>query len=255
MHILMYHEITAKDPSDVHAICVQHFIEQMGWLRQAGYRVISLAEWVKASQSRKAMSSSEADATTVAITFDDGYQDNYTLALPVLLEYNFPATIFLASGLIEATSRWRSGALANSLMLTWAQVLEMSSLGIEFGSHTATHADLTRLNQETIDEELRASRRQIEQQLGRPVELFAYPYSRSTTGIKQQVRTAGYQAACTYRPFYVGRAGRDPFELQRIGILATDTLPDFKAKLQGSLQRQMQFRRSQIHQLLRGGGQ
>jgi peptidoglycan/xylan/chitin deacetylase (PgdA/CDA1 family) len=226
----MYHEIVEGEPQEVHAVSVHRFADQMAWLRNAGYRVVSLADGLTVCKSTPT-------SDTVAITFDDGYQDNYTIALPLLLEHQFPATIFLVTGCMGVTSAWRTGRLSLSPMLTWPQAREMAALGVTFGSHTLTHPDLTGLDANAARQELVASRQQIEDALGCRAEIFAYPYSRLNARVKDLVRESGYRLACTYRPNYVGPAGRNCLELERIGILADDTLDDFRQKLRGDLRR------------------
>ncbi len=248
MKILEYHEIVSGKPDEIHAVRLTSFAEQSDWLHQAGYHVISLSDWIKTLTIQK----TRQPGRSIAITFDDGYQDNYTNAMPVLQQHGFNATIFLTTSQVGATSTWREGALAVSPMVSWDQAREMANLGVVFGSHSVTHTDLTRLELQDLDNELNWSRQQIEQQLGHAVQLFSYPYSRTNSVVKSRVKEADYKAACTYLPFFVGEAGSDPFELQRIGILATDTLQDFIHKVRTSLRRRLLWHRSQLYRHLRG---
>ena len=222
----------------------------MDWLYRSGYQTVGLEEWLAA----RAHNGQALPRKPVVITFDDGYQDNYKLAWPVLQQYSFRATIFLVSGLIGKCSEWREVPFSKTPMIAWDQVREMAQNGIGFGSHTRTHSDLTQLDAQSIERELRCSRNQIEQEAGRPVRLFSYPYSRLSATIKQQVLTAGYRAAFTYRPWYVGRAGQDQFELQRIGILSSDTIDEFAAKMQGSPRKRVIWYRRQLGQWLKRPG-
>jgi peptidoglycan/xylan/chitin deacetylase (PgdA/CDA1 family) len=229
VRILLYHEIVAGEPREIHAVAASSFAAQMAWLCQAGYRVVALEDWLTTGQG------ATLPRNIVAITFDDGYRDNYTAAWPVLQEHGFPATIFLVTGSVGGTSRWREGSLGRAPMLTWAQVREMARSGVAFGAHTVTHPRLTSLDLESAGRELADSRDQIEQVLGRPVLSVAYPYSQVDPQIRALADRCGYRLGCTYRPGYVGPAGWDALALERIAILATDTLDDFRGKVRGGL--------------------
>ncbi|MCU0489692.1 MAG: polysaccharide deacetylase family protein, partial [Anaerolineales bacterium] len=198
MKILEYHEIVAGQPEEIHAVSAQRFSEQLAWLSDQGYQVVRLGDWIEPARRE-----SFKGKRLIALSFDDGYGDNFEQAFPLLQARNYPATIFLVSAAIGKTSAWREGALGESPMLTWAQVREMRQAGIEFGSHTLSHADLTQLDLKTIAYELRQSRTDIENHLGEPVTLFSYPFSQLNGEIKRQAAEAGYLAACTYQPFYV----------------------------------------------------
>lgn len=246
MKILEYHEIVAGQPQEIHAVSAQRFAEQLTWLSDQGYRVVRLGDWIDPA-GRQNLN----DRRLIALSFDDGYGDNYKQAFPLLQAQNCPATIFLVSAAIGKTSTWRKGALAESPMLTWAQVDEMRRAGIEFGSHTLSHADLSRLDPNAIEFELRQSRADIENHLGEPVTLFSYPFSRFNQEIKHLAAQTGYRAACTYQPFYVGGPGHDRFAIQRVGILANDSLEDFAQKIKASLSRRLKWTRYRVRQFLR----
>jgi peptidoglycan/xylan/chitin deacetylase (PgdA/CDA1 family) len=260
MRILLYHEVVADEPREIHAVAVRRFAAQMAWLRQAGYRVVALEDWLALGGARglAAGQGRPLPRNAVAITFDDGYRDNYSAAWPVLQEHGFPATVFLVTGSMGGTSCWREGALDRTPMLTWAQVREMARSGVAFGAHTVTHPRLTGLDLESAGRELADSRDQIEQRLGRPVLSVAYPYSQLDPQIKALAGRCGYRLGCTYRPGYVGSAGRDALALERIAILATDTLDAFQGKVRGGLRwRAAWYRRmlgTQARDLLPGKG-
>lgn len=244
MKILEYHEIVNGEPQEIHAVKAAQFNAQMAWLHENDYRVIRLSDYVRWSrQGHFPEDLTRKKESLIALTFDDGYQDNYDTALPILQKVGFPATIFLATGLIGKSSAWREAELGQTAMLTWEQILEMNSLNIEFGSHTVSHADLTQLDSGRVEQELRLSREEIEIRLGQVVTLFSYPFSRSNSLVKRAVQQAGYQAACTYRPFYVNKAGRDLYNLQRIGIIADDDLSDFVEKITSSISKRLKWSR------------
>ena len=227
MRILMYHDVVVGTPQEVHGVSVEQFTEQMQWLHDAGYQVIGIEDWFAAQRVGKS-----TPANAVAITFDDGFEDNYTRAWPILQRHGFTATIFLVTATLAATSAWREGNLARAPMLTPQQILEMAEDGVTFGSHTISHRRLTQLSDVAeIDCELVASKAVLEQLLQREVLSVCYPFSQVNALIKARARAAGYQMGFTYAPGYVGAPGRDWLELRRTGILATDTVESFAQKV------------------------
>jgi peptidoglycan/xylan/chitin deacetylase (PgdA/CDA1 family) len=228
----MYHQVVAENPGDIHAVSVEMFADQMRWLHKHSYQVTAVEELFsgggfKHSKSRKPQ---------IAITFDDGYLDNFTNALPILKDYGFKATIFLVSKRVGRTNDWdQAPSLAGAPLLGWKNIQEMADYGIQFGAHSCTHPDLTHLLPWQVKAEINSSRRIIEQQLQSPIRTFAYPYSRFDESITKMVLESGFEYACTYQPGYVGGAGIRRMALQRTGILATDTLEDFVGKVQARI--------------------
>ncbi|MFO8155033.1 MAG: polysaccharide deacetylase family protein, partial [Thiohalospira sp.] len=226
MRILMYHDIVSDTPREVHDVSVAQFAAQMSWLDETGYQVVSAESWAAARTSKEPL-----PANAVAITFDDGFENTYHLAWPILQRHRFPATVFLVTGALAGTSAWRHGALAATSLLSRRQILQMAQGRIGFGSHTVTHTPLTDLTTvAAIDRELVVSKAALEQLLDREVVSLCYPFSRVNAEIRQRVQMAGYELAFTYDPGYVGSPGHDPFQLRRTGILATDTLETFAHK-------------------------
>src|SRR5262245_16711045 len=116
-----------------------------------------------------------------ALTFDDGYQDNHSHALPILAKYRTPATFFITAGFVERDpevlqrfARMVGGESAGFVPLDWPQVGELLASGMEIGSHTYSHPNLARLSHEQTYEELRRSREVISDRLGRAIDSFAY---------------------------------------------------------------------------------
>lgn len=224
----MYHDIVPGTPQEIHSVSVTQFAAQMRWLQDAGYQVTTVEAWFAAWTTGKPV-----PRKTVAITFDDGFQDNHTVAWPILQRHGFPATIFVVTGAIAKSSTWRDTVPVSVPMLTTEQIIEMAEWGICFGSHTVTHRRLTELDSEAIDRELIDSKKALENLLQRRVTSFSYPYSAVNPEIKSRVRAAGYQLALTYEPYCVGGPGRDALQLRRIGVLATDTIENFARKVRG----------------------
>jgi peptidoglycan/xylan/chitin deacetylase (PgdA/CDA1 family) len=224
----MYHQIVANDPPDIHAVSVEAFEGQVKWLHDQGYKGVAIEE-----RNLDRADAQDGHDRQIAITFDDGYLDVFTNALPILKKYDFQATIFLVAKRVGSVNDWdQAPGLTGAPLLDWSHVHEMVDQGICFGGHTCTHPDLTAIQAAQMEEEIRESRRIIEDKLRMPIRTFAYPYSRYNESIVKVVSECGFDYACTYSPGYIGGAGDQHFLLQRTGILATDTLHDFASKVQ-----------------------
>ena len=170
--ILTYHSISENLFGKVHPYHqintpASVFALQMKWLRREGYRTIHLSELLEGFEAGRDLSK------TFVLTFDDGYQDFYTEAFPLLKQCGFAATVFLATDRIRDTAVRVEGAD----YLTWSEVRELHAEGMTLGSHSVTHADLRSLGPEQIDYELGYSKECIEQKTGSAVESFSYPFT------------------------------------------------------------------------------
>jgi peptidoglycan/xylan/chitin deacetylase (PgdA/CDA1 family) len=198
--ILNYHKIDTL----YHSLSIppQEFEEQMAYLSQNGFTTISPDQLMSYLNHGK-----ELPEKPILITFDDGYLDNYTNAYPILKKYGFTATIFLVTNLVGHDERF----------MTWDHVREMQKDGFVFGSHSVSHAVLTKLSREQAMAELIDSRKEMEQQLGVKARYFAYPTGAYNLVVEEMVKQAGYKAAFTIR---YGLAGTDsnPYALERIPI-------------------------------------
>jgi peptidoglycan/xylan/chitin deacetylase (PgdA/CDA1 family) len=172
----------------------------------------------------------------VMITFDDGYADNFTDALPLLRRYGCPALVFLPTDLVGSGAfPWDpGGAPGTSAALSWDQAREMAASGIAFGSHSKTHPRLTHLEGRGLESELLDSKARIERETGTPAVFFAYPGGVSSPQVADAVGRAGYTAAFTTVPGVVDRQS-DRLALRRTEISASDPMPVFALKLSGAL--------------------
>jgi len=165
----------------------------------------------------------------LAITFDDGYRDNYENAAPVLERLSLPATFFIVSRWMDTqiVPWWDEELGIRHPWMTWDQVRSLRRRGFEIGAHTQTHVDLGSITTDEARREVEGARYDLERRLGAPVTSFAYPYGRRanlTDANREVVRAAGFRCCCAG---YGGANphGTDPFHLQRVPISGFDLWP------------------------------
>ncbi|MEW6665515.1 MAG: polysaccharide deacetylase family protein [Thermodesulfobacteriota bacterium] len=149
---------------------------------------------------------------SVMVTFDDGYLDNYTNALPILERYGARATIFLSVRMIGETLLWDERSTS---FLSLFQIKEIRRRGIDFGSHGMTHRSLTKCPDKQVKEEIRLSKKALEDLLGQEVGLFSYPFGHYDRAVKETVRLSGFKCAFTLHKG-INRKGTDPYALRRL---------------------------------------
>ena len=151
-----------------------------------------------------------------ALTFDDGFDNFYTRAFPILSEYNMRATVFLVSGRCGTTSDWarQPEDHQSRQLMSWSRIEELHRAGVEFGAHTMTHPMLTTLPPDEAQAEILDSKREIEDQIGASVQSFAYPYGDESAALRKIVRQ-NFDVGCSTRMGYL-KAGSLPESVERL---------------------------------------
>lgn len=200
--IIMYHQVVPNPcPLNKLAISVKTFESQMEFLKRNHYHVLPLENVVDLMKNQKKIPS-----RTIALTFDDGKENNYTHIFPILKKYNFPATLSLIVGNINLPGYLSTG-----------QIKAMLASGlISIASHTLSHSDLTEISDlQRLNAEISNSRLILANQFGYPVKIFCYPEGNFNSLTRKMVIDSGYVAALA-----IGTDGykNDIFALKRIGI-------------------------------------
>jgi peptidoglycan/xylan/chitin deacetylase (PgdA/CDA1 family) len=225
--VLCYHRVCPDHEIgiDSRSLCVspEQFATQMRLIKIFGYTPVTIQNMVAFLQNRK-----NPPRHPIVITFDDGYEDNYTYAYPILKRYSFPAAVFLVTDYIGKKNNWDSGNLS---LLNEAQIEEMHLGGITFGSHTASHIDMVQSDLAKIKDELEISRKKIEFLTSSSDISFCYPYTRYNEQARQLVQDLGYSCA------FAGDQGQsqqhtDLFDILRIQVFPSTSLFGFWKKIQ-----------------------
>jgi len=226
--ILMYHQIDVPPPRGTPlrglVVSPQSFKRQMLLLKWMGYTGLSM-------RNLEPYLCGERQGKVVGITFDDGYQNNLQYALPTLKKMGFSATCYAVSSMLGGQNSWDLGiGVAQKPLMTRDDFLEWLAAGMDVGSHTKTHADLTAISPQLAGDQIQGSKYELESALGYEVRHFCYPYGRFNESQLNLVQSAGYITATTTQRGRV-ELGDDNLKLRRILIAQATTSVHFALKI------------------------
>ena len=233
--ILTYHSI--DNSGSVISTNCETFRRQMKFLSEEAFNVISLKDLTRALEANNLL-----PPKTIVLTFDDGFQNFHAIALPILKEVGFTATVFLITDFCGKHNDW-SGNLAGlerSELMNWNEIKECSKYGIEFGSHTQTHPDLTKISIETAEQEITLSKSKIEEKLGIAVTDFAYPYGKYNQAIKNIIGGKFKTSCSTELGKY--RSGDDLYSLKRLDTYYLSNERIFRSMMSANFDTYINFR-------------
>lgn len=224
--ILTYHNI-ATPPGSARLpklyVTAEAFARQCRLLKRLGLRGVSVSEGLAALRA--------GQGRVVVLTFDDGYLDNVTAALPVLREHGFTATCFVVAGHLGDHNAWDADVLnVRKPLMGAGHMAEWCAAGNEIGSHTLTHPRLTMIDDVALERELVQSRTILERLVGAPVRHFCYPFGDESAHVRRAVAAAGYESAVSTRRG-LARADDDVFALPRVSINGDKGLLRFALKV------------------------
>lgn len=213
--VLCYHAVSDTWPHQL-SVSPEALEPQLQALLRRGYRPVTAAEAV------------EGDGKLLHVTFDDAFT-SVQQALPVLERLGVPATVFACTGYADDPRPLGVPELADELhthadelrTMSWGELRELDGRdGVEVEAHTISHPHLPALPEEELEEELTASKRRLEEELGRPCRFLAYPFGDCDDRVRAATRAAGYEAAFGLPG---DPTGNDRFDVFRVGVWRRDS--------------------------------
>jgi peptidoglycan/xylan/chitin deacetylase (PgdA/CDA1 family) len=217
--ILEYHYVRVNpDPRDQLgfnlSVTPDDFNAQMDWLQANGYHPVDFGDLRAYFKEQKPLPS-----RAVVLTFDDGYADFYTTALPILESHGFRAVSYVVPGFLD-----------HPRYMTTAQVREIDRAGMQVGAHTVHHVDLTTASSAGLTLEVQGSRNALDQIVGHPVLDFCYPSGKFNATVIAAVRQAGFESATTEQPG-IGHTWADRLTWSRVRVPGGEQLSGFATSL------------------------
>lgn len=231
---LLYHSI-ADTPNDQFSVSPHQFIQQMEWLAQSNYHVITNAQLLDFIQS------GAVKQRLVVLTFDDGYENFYSQAMPVLHAHGLTAIQFIPTGYIMNSTGPLNDESSEARM-TESQIEQAINLGFEIGSHTASHPSLPELPQIKLEAELADSLAQILTWRTTSPPSLAYPYGRTNPSITATAQKVGYKLAYLAGGLWGNGKWSNPYLLTRTIIHHALPLTGFEKCLSGWMDIQLLLR-------------
>lgn len=227
--ILLYHGVSDTCSPEIARFTVTPavFAQHMAYLAGEGYEALTVSGFRPALLGN----TDRLPERPVLITFDDGFRNFLTEALPIMQRHGFTSTLyattgFMGEGQAPGTNRW------GDPMLSWGELAEVAGAGVEVGAHTHTHPMLDTLPHDEALEEITRSKALIEQELQRPVLSFAYPHGYSSAWVRRSVQRAGYTTACAVKNA-LSHLNDDLFAIARLTIEAGHSLDAVAGMLVG----------------------
>ena len=233
--ILCYHSVskrTEPHPTDVDSLHLteQRFQQHLDYL-QSHHTIISLGEFLRARRENRPF-----PPGAVVLTFEDGFRNFYSVVAPILLARQIPATCFIITSpdftkeVSNCDKEW--DLTDDDCFLAWDEIRELSSHGIEFGSHTSTHVPLSCVSLNEARIELKDSLNTLVEKVGGSAVAVSYPHGDTSESVNLLAEAVGYSCALT-TALGPNDAECDLFSLRRTVIPGDDDVPSFAARVSG----------------------
>lgn len=205
--VLMYHSISTLNRA-FFSVSPARFRQHLRLLREHGCEFVemdAIAAWYAGKR--------ELPRKVVCLTFDDGYRDNLTDALPLLEAFQCPATLYVTTNFVRDGSNHQGLPICS---LDEIRRLSEHPL-LTIGGHTASHPKLAGLPDDEVWLEITEGKRDLEAWIQQPVWHFAYPHGSYSASVIEQVRRAGFRTAVTTEPQHAGMH-RNPYRIGRVSV-------------------------------------
>ena len=214
------------------------FNRQIYHLISHGYKLVTLTDlFFRCSD----------DPSAIAITFDDGYEDIFDYAFPILQKYNVSATIFLISSYIGKLNEWDANlGWIHFKHLDKEEITELIQAGWEIGSHGVNHKNLKGLSKREIESEIGESKKYLENQFNTKVSFYASPFGKINLNILEIALNKGYKGVCGFYSFKRYRTTLQIFEIPRLAVYFTDSIKSIDRKLSTGLRLKIEIFKQSI---------
>lgn len=230
--ILLYHRINDEIDKEL-SVKYENFKWQMEYLNKHKYNIISMQEGLDMIQGKK------IKGKNIIISFDDGYQDFYINAYPILSGLNFNCILYIAPGFIDSEKcYWWDKDIGKSSLLSWYQLQSLSKRDIiTIGSHSMNHFDLRNLGKSELEQDLRLSKNKLEEKISKQVPNFSFPQGFANENVKSAVKEIYKSGALVSNGVQINSKLKedDIFVLRRVPIQNSDGRYLFIARIKGWL--------------------
>jgi peptidoglycan/xylan/chitin deacetylase (PgdA/CDA1 family) len=223
--ILAYHSVSSQPLPWIapFAVTPRTFAEQLDTIVSESASTMTVSDFVEAIGHDPP----RLPQRVVLITFDDGFADFREQALPAMARRALRSTLYVTTSFAE-----RGRGPYGDRMLELASLKGLAAAGVELGGHTHTHPQLDTLPRDRVDEEVRRCKALLEDRIGARIRSFAYPHGYSSPRVREAVREAGYESACTVMNA-LSTVPRDPFMIPRLMVRSTTSTSQLQAWIRG----------------------
>ena len=217
--ILGFHKIGEPPPNGWETwyyISEATFCGYLRYLHDNGWQVIDLATFLRGMTEPESLPERAA-----LITFDDGYRSNLMVALPCLQRFGYPAVIFVPTEFIGGRNAFDADIEPEEAICDWNDLRELERCGVSVQSHGVSHRAFSELDPAEQEEEARQSKAVLEAGLGKPIEVFSYPYGDDGVDpqrLREMLKRVGYRAACLYKGGPNSVPITNPYRLTRLAM-------------------------------------
>lgn len=226
--ILNYHAISDRPGPEIAAFAVRpdEFARHLDLIVAGGHSAVTVSRYVDL------LDGGQVPPGTVVITFDDGFEDNLTVATPMLVARQMPATMYLVTGHLPGCPGGPAGRPLGP-MISWDRLGDLEAAGLEIGAHSHSHPQLDLLRRCDASPEISRSRDLLQDALGHSVASFAYPHGYASSWLQAEVRRAGFRSACGVRDA-LSYPGDNPWLLARLVMRPSTTCAQLSGWLRGT---------------------
>jgi peptidoglycan/xylan/chitin deacetylase (PgdA/CDA1 family) len=199
------------------------FVGYLDFLKEDGWQVLDVAAFLRGLAEPDSLPERAA-----LITFDDGYRSILNYGLPELRRFGYPAVMFVPTAFIGGHNGFDADNEPEEAICGWEELRELEGCGVSVQSHGVSHRALSELNAAEQQQEILRSKAALEDGLGKPVEIFSYPYGdcgSEPAAVRSVLERAGYRAACLYGGGPHRMPIADPYRLRRLAVGPDTDLP------------------------------